>query len=71
MSPFLVRKSLLTICVRLNASPNTLISRLIILIVFMWEHKGGSRWVMEAHADQTCDILCPWELHQGFSGHPD
>ena len=69
MNAFLVRKSLLTICVRLNASSGSLISRLIILIVFMGEHKGGSRWVMGAHAHQTCGISCPWALHQGFSGH--
>ena len=71
MNAFLVRKSLLTICVRLNASSDSLISRLIVLIVFMGEHEGGSRWAMEVHADHTCGISCPWELQEGFSGHPN
>ena len=71
MNAFLVRKYLLTICVRLNASSNSLTSHLIILIVFMGDHEGGSRWVMEVHDDHTCGILCPWELQEGFSGHPN
>jgi hypothetical protein len=80
MNPFLVCKSLLrlfimvfsiTIYVRLNASPDSCISHLIILIVLMGEHEGGSSWVMEACTNQTCGILCPWALHEGFSGHPN
>ena len=68
MNSFLVWKYLLTICARLNANPNSLISCLIILIVFVGEHKGGSRWVMGAHADQTCGIPCPWALHKALVG---
>jgi hypothetical protein len=78
MNPFLVHKSLvrlfimvlsITIFVRLTGSRDSSISRLIIFIVFMGEHEGGSKWAMEAHADHTCGILCPWALHEGFSGH--